>query len=137
MSTTAAELAFVALAIVAVVLLVRIRSRVDTGVFFAIALALAVVIGLHTVAYEVLFLAPLGMAVAVSKPWMVVATGWAFTVAQVIYPRGAGPFLTTEVVPLVAVTVAVIFVVRRGANRGLDQEPAATTRKTHDLAAAM
>jgi hypothetical protein len=137
MSTTAAELAFVALALAAVVLLVLIRTRVDTPVFVAIALALAVVIGLHTLAYEVLFLAPLGMVVAVSKPWIVIVTGWVFTLAQVIYPRGSDPFLATEVVPFVAVTLAVVFVVRRGAPRRLDQETAAMMRQQHDLVAAI
>jgi len=113
-STTAAEIAFLLLAVVAVAVLIRIRRRVDTSHFAAIAIALAVVIGLHTLAYDVLFLAPLGMAVAQLRPWTVVAVGWAFTVAQVVYPVGTAPLLATEVVPFVAVVLAVIFLVQNG-----------------------
>jgi hypothetical protein len=102
----------VLLAVVAVAVLIRIRRRVDTPHFAAIAIALAVVIGLHTLAYDVLFLAPLGMAVARSRPWSVVAAGWAFTLAQLIYPVGTAPVLATEVVPFVAVVLAVIFIVQ-------------------------
>lgn len=112
-STAAAEIAFVLLAVVAVALLIRIRRRVDTPHLAAIAIALAVVLGLHTLAYDVLFLAPLGMAVARSRPWSVVAAGWAFTLAQVIYPVGTAPVLATELVPFVAVVLAVIFIVRK------------------------
>jgi hypothetical protein len=113
-SAAATEIAFLVLAVVAVAVLIRIRRRVDTPHFAAIAIALAVVIGLHTVAYDVLFLAPLGMAVARSRPWSVVAAGWAFTVAQLIYPMGSAPVLATELVPFVAVVLAVIFIVRNG-----------------------
>src|SRR6202035_1809441 len=98
-STAVAEVGFVIIAIIAVVLLIRIRRRVETPRFAAVAIALAVVIGLHTLAYDVLFLAPLGMVVARSHPWSVVAAGWAFTLAQLIYPRGLAPMLATEVVP--------------------------------------
>jgi len=80
-----------------------------------VAIALAVVIGLHTLAYDVLFLAPLGMVVARSHPWSVVAAGWAFTLAQLIYPRGLAPVLATEVVPFLAVTLAIVLIVRNGA----------------------
>jgi hypothetical protein len=66
-------------------------------------------------AYDVLFLAPLGMLVARSKPWAVIAAAWAFTVAQLVYPVGLAPLLATEAVPFVAVTLAVVFVVRNGA----------------------
>ncbi len=111
-STAAAEVTFIALAVAAVVVLFRIRARVDTQLFVAIAIALAVVIGLHTLAYDVLFLAPLGLAVARARPWIVIATGWVFTLAQLIYSVGAGPFLATEIVPLVAVVFAIVFVVR-------------------------
>jgi Glycosyltransferase family 87 len=113
-TTVAAEIAFLVLAIVALVVLIRIRRRVDTPLLAAIAIAIAVVIGLHTLAYDVLFLAPLGMAVARSKPWSVIAAGWAFTVAQLTYPVGAAPVLATELVPFVAVTLAVVFIVRNG-----------------------
>jgi hypothetical protein len=136
-STTATELAFLALAVVAVVLLVRVRARVSTPAFIAIALALAVVIGLHTVAYDVLFLAPLGLRVAASKPWAVIAAGWAFTLAQIAYPRGGAPFLTTEVVPLLAVIVAVVFVVRHSAPQGQDEQPTARTGQQQNLVAAV
>ncbi len=112
-STAAAEIAFVLLAVVALAVLIRIRRRVDTPHLAAIAIALAVVLGLHTLAYDVLFLAPLGMAVARSRPWSVVAAGWAFTLAQVIYPVGTAPVLATELVPFVAVVLAVIFIVRK------------------------
>lgn len=111
-STAAAEIAFLVLAALAVVVLVQVRGRVETPLFAAIGIALAVVIGLHTLAYDVLFLAPLGLAVARSKPWAVIAAGWAFTAAQLIYPVGTAPLLATEVVPLVAVTLAVVYVVR-------------------------
>jgi len=113
-SAGAAEIAFLVLAIVAVVVLIRIRRRVDTPSFAAVAIALAVVIGLHTLAYDVLFLAPLGMIVARTKPWAVVTAGWAFTVAQLIYPDGPAPILATELVPFVAVTLAIVFIVRNG-----------------------
>jgi hypothetical protein len=113
-SVAAAEIAFLALAMIAVVVLIRIRRRVDTPLLAAIAIALAVVIGLHTLAYDVLFLAPLGMTVARSQPWAVVAAGWVFTLAQLIYPRGIAPVLTTELVPFVAVVIAVVFIVRNG-----------------------
>ncbi len=111
-STAAAEVAFAVLAVAAVVVLVRIRSRVDTRLFAAIAIALAVVIGLHTLAYDVLFLAPLGLAVARTKPWAIIGAGWVFTLAQLTYPVGTGPILATEIVPFVAVVLAVVFVVR-------------------------
>jgi hypothetical protein len=114
-STTPAVIAFLILAIAAVVVLIRVRRRVDTPLLAAAAVALAVVIGLHTLAYDVLFLAPLGMAVARSNPWSVVAAGWAFTLAQLIYPRGVAPVLATEVVPFVAVTLAILLIVRNGA----------------------
>jgi hypothetical protein len=114
-STSAAEIGFVILAIIAVVVLIRIRRRVETPLFAAVAIALAVVIGLHTLAYDVLFLAPLGMAVARSHPWSVVAAGWVFTLAQLIYPVGLSPLLATEVVPFVAVTLAIVLIVRKGA----------------------
>ncbi len=121
-STTAAEAAFVLLAVVAVLVLARIRTRVDTPILVTIAIALAVVIGLHTLAYDVLFLAPLGVAVARARPWMVVASGWAFTLAQVVYPVGTAPFLATEVVPFVAVAIAVVFVVRHAAPSERDRD---------------
>lgn len=57
-STAATEIAFLILAAIAVVALVQIRRRVATSVFVAIAIAIAVVIGLPTLAYDVLFLAP-------------------------------------------------------------------------------
>jgi hypothetical protein len=136
-STAAAELAFLALSVVALTVLVNIRGRVETPAFVAIALALAVVIGLHTLAYDVLFLAPLGVIVAASKPWAVVAAGWAFTLAQIGYPRGQGPFLTTEVVPLLLVILAVVFVVRHSAPRGQDQEMTAASGHQHKLIAAI
>ena len=136
-STTATEFAFLALAVVAVVVLVLTRARVSTPAFIGIALALAVVIGLHTLAYDVLFLAPLGLSVAASKPWGVIAAGWAFTLAQIAYPRGGAPFLTTEVVPLLAVIVAVVFLVRHGAPRGQDEHQAARTGQQQNLVAAV
>ena len=52
------------------------------------------------------------MAVARSRPWSVVAAGWAFTVAQLIYPVGTAPVLATELVPFVAVVLGVIFIVQ-------------------------
>jgi hypothetical protein len=113
-STAPAEIAFIVLAVIAVVALFRIRRRVDTPHLAAIAIALAVVIGLHTLAYDVLFLAPLGMMVARSRPWWVVGTGWAFTLAQLIYPVGPAPVLATELVAVVAVVIAVIVVVQNG-----------------------
>jgi hypothetical protein len=122
-STTAAEIAFLALAVAAALVLFRIRRRVETPLFVAIAIALAVVIGLHTLAYDVLFLAPLGVAVARSKPWAVIAAGWAFTVAQAVYPVGTAPILATEVVPFVAVTLAIVFIVRVGAPSQEHPEP--------------
>jgi hypothetical protein len=118
-STAAAEVTFVALAVAAVVVLFRIRARVDTPLFVAIAVALAVVIGLHTLAYDVLFLAPLGLAVARTNPWIVIATGWVFTLAQLTYSVGTGPVLATEIVPLVAVVLAIVFVVRTPPQSGL------------------
>jgi hypothetical protein len=78
------------LAVIAVAVLIGIRRRVDTPHFAIIAIALAVIVGLHTLAYDVLFLAPLGMLVAQSRPWSVVAAGWVFTVAQLRYPDGPG-----------------------------------------------
>ncbi len=122
-STAAAEIAFMLLALIAGLVLIRIRTRVETPLFVTIAIALAVVIGLHTLAYDVLFLAPLGIAVARSKPWMVVAAGWAFTLAQVVYPVGSAPLLATEIVPLAAVAIAVVFVVRNGVPSDQDPEP--------------
>jgi len=122
-STTAAEIAFLLFAVIAVAVLIRIRRRVDTPHFAAIAIALAVVIGLHTLAYDVLFLAPLGMAVARSLPWSVVAAGWAFTLAQLIYPVGSAPVLATEVVPFVAVVLAVVFIVKNSAPPAELHEP--------------
>jgi hypothetical protein len=113
-SAIAAEIAFLVFAVAAVTVLVRIRRRVETPLFAAIAMALAVVIGLHALAYDVLFLAPLGMAVARSKPWSVIAAGWAFTVAQIVYPVGDAPILATEIVPFAAVTLAIVFIVRSG-----------------------
>jgi Glycosyltransferase family 87 len=136
-STTVTELAFLALAVVAVAVLVNIRARVDTTALIAIALALAVVIGLHTLAYDVLFLAPLGVIVAASKPWAVIAAGWAFTLAQLVYPRGQAPFLTTELLPLLVVIVAVVFVVRHSSPRGQDEQTAATTSRRHELITAI
>jgi Glycosyltransferase family 87 len=113
-STAVAEVGFLILAGIAVFVLIRIRRRVETPLFVAVAIALAVVIGLHTLAYDVLFLAPLGMVVARSHPWSVVAAGWAFTLAQLIYPRGLAPLLATEVVPFLAVTLAIVLIVRNG-----------------------
>jgi hypothetical protein len=129
-STGAAEVAFVVLAVIAVAVLFRVRRRVDTPRFAAVAIALAVVIGLHTLAYDVLFLAPLGMAVARSRPWTVVAAGWAFTLAQLIYPVGTAPVLATEVVPFVAVVLAVIFIVQNGtASKETPQPISASTQQ--------
>ena len=125
-STMATEVAFVLLALAAVWVLFRIRTRVDTPMLVTIAIALAVVIGLHTLAYDVLFLAPLGIAVARSEPWAVVTAGWVFTLAQILYPRGTAPLLATELVPLVAVAIAVIFVVRHGDPAAEDPGPVAT-----------
>jgi hypothetical protein len=133
-STAAAEIAFVLLAIIAVAVLIRIRRRVDTPHFAAIAIALAVVIGLHTLAYDVLFLAPLGMAVAQSRPWSVVAAGWAFTLAQLIYPVGTAPVLATEVVPFIAVVLAVIFIVQNG-TRSTEQQQRVGASKQQLVAA--
>jgi hypothetical protein len=113
-SAGATEIAFLLLAVIAVAVLIAIRRRVDTPQFAAIALTLAVVVGLHTLAYDVLFLAPLGMMVAQSRPWSVVAAGWVFTLAQLIYPDGPGPVFATEVAVFVAVVIGVIFVVRNG-----------------------
>jgi hypothetical protein len=128
-STAAAEIAFLLLAVLAVAVLVRIRRRVDTPNFAAIAIALAVVIGLHTLAYDVLFLAPLGMAVARTRPWSVVAAGWAFTLAQIVYPVGTAPVLATELVPFVAVVLAVVFIVRDGSPPEALHEPMAMSNQ--------
>jgi hypothetical protein len=128
-SNVAAETSFVVLAVVAVVVLMRIRRRVETPLLASVAVALAVVIGLHTLAYDVLFLAPLGLAVARSKPWAVIAAGWAFTAAQLIYPRGLAPVLATELVPFVAVTLAVVLVVRNG--KPSDEPPRRTNTASH------
>lgn len=117
-STVSAELAFAILAVIAVVLLIAIRDRVTTATLAAIAIALAVVIGLHTLAYDVLFLAPMGMMVARSRPWSVIAAGWAFTFAQLIYPVGVAPVLATEIVPFAAVTLAVFHLIRSGTSTG-------------------
>ena len=134
-STTAALIAFLILAIAAVVVLIRVRRRVDTPLLTAVAVALAVVIGLHTLAYDVLFLAPLGMAVARSNPWSVVAAGWAFTLAQLIYPRGVAPALATEVVPFVAVTLAILLIVRNGAPSEERPDQVSTGSHQHLVAA--
>jgi Glycosyltransferase family 87 len=134
-STTAAVIGFLILAIIAVVVLIRIRRRVDTPLLAAVAVALAVVIGLHTLAYDVLFLAPLGMAVARSNPWSVVAAGWAFTLAQLIYPRGVAPVLATEVVPFVAVTLAILLIVRNGAPSEERPDQVSTGSHQHLVAA--
>lgn len=118
-SAIGAEAVFVALAVAALVVLWKLRSRVDAHLLMTIALALAVVIGIHTLAYDVLLLAPLGIRVARSRPWSVVACGWAFTAAQLfdsIYLAGSAstsaPFQATEVVPLVAVILGIVHVVR-------------------------
>jgi Glycosyltransferase family 87 len=117
------DLAFVALAVIAACILWRIRTRVDVPLLVAIAIALALVVGLHTLAYDVVFLAPLGLAVARSKPWLVVATGWAFTAAQQFDSAATtdyfykAPLKATEVVPLVAVTLAIAFLMRHPAGR--------------------
>jgi hypothetical protein len=121
-STGASEIAFVVLAVMAVMVLIRIRRHVATPHLAAIAIALAVVIGLHTLAYDVLFLAPLGMIVARSRPWSVVAAGWAFTLAQLIYPVGTAPVLATELVPFIAVVLAVIFIIRNGTPSAENQQ---------------
>jgi len=120
-----------ALAVAAVVVLFRIRARVDTPLFVAIAIALAVVIGLHTLAYDVLFLAPLGLAVARTKPWIVIATGWVFTVAQLTLSVETGPIRATAIVPLVAVVLATAFVVRTPPQSGVT--PAAPHTPTQQL----
>jgi Glycosyltransferase family 87 len=133
-STAATEVVFVVLAVIAVAVLLRIHRRVDTQLFTAIAIALAVVIGLHTLAYDVLFLAPLGMAVARTKPWAVIAAAWAFTLAQLVYPVGLAPLLATEVLPFVAVMLAVAFVVRNGVPHD-DQALRATTAPHEQLVA--
>jgi hypothetical protein len=133
-STAAAEIAFVALAVIAVVVLVRIRRRVDTPILAAIGIALAVVIGLHTLTYDILFLAPLGVAVAPSKPWAVIAAAWAFNLAQLVYPVGFAPFSATEVVPFVAVTLAVVFIVRNGAPSEESPQRLSTTTHPHLVA---
>jgi Glycosyltransferase family 87 len=134
-STTAAVIAFLILATAAVVVLIRVRRRVDTPLLAAVAIALAVVIGLHTLAYDVLFLAPLGMVVARSNPWSVVAAGWAFTLAQLIYPRGVAPVLATEVVPFVAVTLAILLIVRNGAPSEERPDQVSTGSHQHLVAA--
>jgi hypothetical protein len=95
----------------------------------AIALALAVVIGLHTLAYDVPFLAPLGVRIATSKPWSVIAAGWAFTVAQIVYPVGDAPILATEIVPFAAVTLAIVFIVRSGTPS--DEDPRLINAASH------
>jgi ABC-type uncharacterized transport system permease subunit len=70
------------------------------------------------------------MAVARSRPWTVVAAGWAFTLAQLIYPVGTAPVLATEVVPFVAVVLAVIFIVQNGtASKETPQPISASTQQ--------
>jgi hypothetical protein len=136
---TLALAAFASLSIIAVLILWRIRSRVDTPVLVAVAISVAVVIGLHTLAYDVLFFVPLGLAVASAKPWLVVVTGWAFTVAQEIdstYPGvgfvGSTPVRATQVIPLIAVILAIVFLSRSrapirtggaGVERSVSAEP--------------
>ena len=92
-------------------------------------------LGLHTLAYDVLFLAPLGMAVARSNPWGVVAAGRAFTLAQLSYPRGLAPVLATEVVPFLAVTLAIVLIVRNGAPPEETPEQISAASQQHLVAA--
>jgi glycosyl transferase family 87 len=121
-SAAATEIVFLLLAVIAVAVLIGIRRRVDTPHLAIIAIALAVVVGLHTLAYDVVFLAPLGMLVAQSRPWSVVVAGWVFTVAQLIYPDGPGPVFATELVVFVAVVIGVILVVQNGTPSAENQQ---------------
>jgi len=120
------EVAFLALSAISVGVLWRIRSRVDTPLLVSIALALAVVIGVHTLAYDVLFLVPLGMAVAHARPWLVVAAGWAFTLAQQFDSTflaarffSSTPVKATELVPFAGVALAIVFLVRSPRRAGI------------------
>jgi hypothetical protein len=121
-STAVAEAAFASFAAGAIALLWRLRARLDTPRLVAIALALAVIIGLHTLAYDVLFIVPLGIAVARSAPWPVIAAAWMFTAAQLVdstYFVGrsdisVAPLRATQAIPMLAVLLAVIVLTRAG-----------------------
>jgi hypothetical protein len=75
------------------------------------------------------------MAVARSRPWSVVVAGWAFTVAQLIYPVGLAPFLATELVPSVAVILAIAFIVRQGTPSEEESQRITTTSHQQLVAA--
>lgn len=128
-STAATEIAFLILAAIAVVALVQIRRRVATSVFVAIAIDRRCYRSSHHRVRRPLPSA-VGLAVAQSRPWSVIAAGWAFTLAQLIYPVGLAPVLATELVPFVAVMLAVASIVRSGTPS--EENPPRTTTASHE-----
>jgi hypothetical protein len=112
-----AEVAFGLLSLGALALLWRLRT-LETELAISVALGLALVIGLHVLGYDMMFLAPLGMWVAQRHPWPVFAMGWVFSMAQIVdeWTRWASDYVTplrmAELAPLVAVAAAVAAVWR-------------------------
>jgi Glycosyltransferase family 87 len=118
-SAAVAEATFACLAVGAVAFLWRVRNRLDTHLLLAIAIALAVVIGVHTLAYDVLLLVPIALVVARRRPRAVLAATWGLTLAQAVdsafvfgRDHSLAPVRATEVVPAVAVLLAVVVLLR-------------------------
>ena len=77
-----AEILFAGLCLGAAGILWRLRD-IELELAISVALGCALVIGLHTLWYDTLFLAPLGIRFSRRFPLAVIGAGWLFTTAQV------------------------------------------------------
>jgi small basic protein len=93
-----------------VVLLWRLRG-IGTELGIAVALACALVIGAHVLAYDMLFLAPLGVVLARRHPWEVFVSGWAVSMALIadyLTRWFKAPVHLVEFVPLAVLAAALL-----------------------------
>jgi hypothetical protein len=109
-TTLPAELLFCLLSALAVVLLWRLRG-IGTELGIAVALACALVIGAHVLAYDMLFLAPLGVVLARRYPWAVYGSGWVVSMALIadyLTRWFKAPVHLVEFVPLAVLAAALL-----------------------------
>ena len=115
-----AEALFAVLTAAAVAVAWRLR-HLDAELLASMAVAGALIIGLHTLLYDLVFLAPLGMKLARRHPLAVFAGGWLITVAYFLdiwtgWNTRSAVRLTT-LIP-VALTVAAMIAVTRSPDHG-------------------
>ena len=110
-----AEVLFVCLSAGAAWLLWRLRW-LDTELAVAVALGLALVIGLHVLYYDAMFYAPLGMRLAQRFPWHVFAAGWLITMAwfvdEITRWAWTAPLRLAQLVPMIGLAAAIVAISR-------------------------